>query len=341
MKLAFAFLAIQAYGITKTKFKSISSRSVGDPANSESNKQSVTRIINGHGPVPFEQKETHYPEHNLTEFIVGAHLHYSENTIYKDHSKKVIIAVVQDTCIFVNDPLPDVVLDPEADLVVGPEVTKENTEHVDMKISFVESTVNLDEYSTLIRDACHDKRILEQAHDMKDLVPDTMNDTFTIPLEDLETNAMPVQFNENQRKRRAGSVTCRKSLCGGDNNMMFAQCAVEDCMRDGRWCYYLPLNKKLGTTNHGLGADGVTFWHYTFRGFMCMPCCLYAPTTDSRMPVCSNIAMSYQLCEWMRRNGRCDETWGAPQSRFPYFDRWGLPLDFSDFDQSYGALMRR
>jgi len=174
------------YMTEKTKFEPISSRSVREITNSdresesnlfttESKKQSVTRIINGHGLIPFEQKETHYPEHNITEFIVGAHLNYSENTIYKDHSKKVIIAVVQDTCIFVNDPEPDVILDPEADLFVGPEVTEENTKHVDMKISYVESTVNLYEYSSLIRDACHDKRILEQAHDMKDLVPETIS----------------------------------------------------------------------------------------------------------------------------------------------------------------------
>jgi len=123
---------------------------------------------------------------------------------------------------------------------------------------------------------------------------------------------MPVQFNENQRKRRAGSVTCRKSLCGGDMNMMFAQCAAEDCMRDGRWCYYLPQGG-YGTTNHGLGEDRNRFWHFQIQGFMCMPCCAFRPVTDSRMPVCSNIAMSTQLCDWMRRNGRCGEDgrWGA------------------------------
>merc|ERR1712048_1416136 len=318
------------YKTEKTKFEPISSRPVRDITNldreseskrnlfaSESNKQSVTRIINGHGPVPFEQKETHYPEHNITEFIVGAHLHYSENTIYKDHSKKVIIAVVQDTCIFVNDPVPDVMLDPEADLFVGPEVTKENTEHVDMKISYVESTVDLNEYSKLIRDACHDKRILEQAHDLKDLVPDTMSATFKIPLEKLETNARPVQFNENQRKRRVASVSCRKSLCGttafGMPNYMYSQCTSEDCMRDGRWCYYIPNNNggRGTTTNKGEGEDRVNFWHFTFDGFMCMPCCLFGPTTDSRMPACNQIAFADQLCNWMRRNGRCGTSWGA------------------------------
>ena len=67
----------------------------------------TTRTITGHGQIPFKQEETHYVDDNITKYVVGAHLHYSENTIYKDHSKKVIVAVVEDKCIFIDDTQSD------------------------------------------------------------------------------------------------------------------------------------------------------------------------------------------------------------------------------------------
>ena len=62
-----------------------------------------------HGPVPFNQTETYYPDDNMTEYVVDAHLDYSKNTIYRDHSKGVVIAIVGDSCIFGDDsvdPMP-------------------------------------------------------------------------------------------------------------------------------------------------------------------------------------------------------------------------------------------
>lgn len=62
--------------------------------------------IKDHGPFPFQQVETYFPVEDVTEVLVEAHLHYSRNTIYRDHSRKVVVAVVGDSCIFGNDDHP-------------------------------------------------------------------------------------------------------------------------------------------------------------------------------------------------------------------------------------------
>ena len=79
------------------------------PISNYSTLSSNTVTIVDHGPVPFNQTTTYYLDDNMTEYVVDAHLHYSKNTIYRDHSKGIVIAIVGDSCIFGDDsgvPIP-------------------------------------------------------------------------------------------------------------------------------------------------------------------------------------------------------------------------------------------
>jgi len=273
----------------------------------------TVRVINDHAPEPFKQTESFFAAENVTKIEVEAHLHYPQNTIYKEHLKGIVVAVVEDSCIFIDDP--DTEGEESSEMVsVGNDlpINKKNTKDVGLPHSYVPSDVNLKHFSTLVQESCQNKKLLEQGYDLREYHQQSTNGTFSIEMDTLEEQYKPL-VHESKRLRRSnservyGNVYCRTSLCGGTSaQKMVAQCTNSDCNRN-RWCYYIPSSDNEGTTVHP-GRRMTHFTHFYNSQYFCMPCCLFS-SKSRKMPMCDKITMKSKFCRWLDKYGRCTKKW--------------------------------